>query len=90
MKRIVQYLQGTKEEGLIIEPTQNLGIDLYADADFSGLWNSEDPNDLICAKSRASFIITIGGITLVWKSKLQTKTALSTMESKYIALSLQV
>ena len=87
VKSIVRYLQGTKDEGLKIEPTENLGIDLYADADFSGLWKSEDSNDPICARSRTGFIITIGGIPLVWKSKIQTETALSTMESKYIALS---
>ena len=51
------------------------------------MWNSEDPCDPIRTRSQTGFIITIGGIPLVWKSKLQTKTALSTMESKYIALS---
>ena len=90
VKRIVRYLQGTKEEGLVIKPTQNLRIDLYADADFAGLWNSEDPCDPICTRSRTGFIITIGGIPLVWKSKLQTETALSTMESEYIALSMSM
>ena len=87
VKQIVRYLQGTKNEGLKIEPTENLRIDLYADANFHILVNSEDSNDPICARSRTGFIITIGGIPLVWKSKLQTETALSTMESKYIALS---
>ena len=38
-------------------------------------------------KSRTDFIVMIGNVPLVWKSKLQTEIALSTMESKYIALS---
>ena len=88
VKRIVRYLQGTKDKGLIIKPTQNLQIDLYADADFAGLWNSEDDQDPICVKSRSGYILTIGNVPLVWKSKLQTEIALSTMESEYIALSL--
>ena len=87
VKRIIRYLQGTKERGLVIEPTQKLMMDLYADADFAGLWNAEDSNDPICTKSRSGILLTIGNVPLLWKSKLQTETALSTMESKYIALS---
>ena len=37
VKRIIRYLRGTETKGLIIKPTSNLQIDLYADADFSGL-----------------------------------------------------
>ena len=80
MKQIIRYLQGTRNKGLVIKPTQNLRIDLYA-------WNSKNPCDPICTSSWTGFIITIGGVPLVWKSKLQTKTALSSMESEYIALS---
>ena len=87
MKRIVQYLQGTKMKGLVIKPTQKLMMDLYADADFAGLWNAKDSNDPICTKSRTGVLVTIGNVPLLWKSKLQTKTALSTMENEYIALS---
>ena len=64
-----------------------LHINLYADADFAGLWSSEDEHDPVCVKSRSGFIVTIGNVPLMWKSKLQTEIALSTMESEYIALS---
>ena len=37
VKPIVQYLQGTMDKGLIIDPTKELQMDLYADADFAGL-----------------------------------------------------
>ena len=87
VKRIVRYLKGTETNGLIIKPTKSLQMDLYADADFAGLWNAEDANDPICTKSRSGILITIGSVPLLWKSKLQTETALSTMESEYIALS---
>ena len=87
VKRIVRYLQGTKEKGLIIKPTKKLHMDLYADADFAGLWNQEEAIDPISAKSRTGILLTLGNVPLLWKSKLQTETALSTMESEYIALS---
>ena len=89
VKRRVLYLQGTKDKGLIMEPTERLMMDMYVDADFAGLWNGEDINDPICTKSRSGILLTIGNVPLLWKSKLQTETALSTMESKYIALSLR-
>ena len=65
-------------------------MDLYADADYSGLWNAEDVHNLICRKSRSGLLLTIRNVPLLWKSKLQTETALSTMESEYIDLLLRM
>jgi hypothetical protein len=39
------------------------------------------------AHARTGFVIKLGGCPLIWKSQLQTLTALSTAESEYIALS---
>jgi hypothetical protein len=38
-------------------------------------------------KSRTGYVLTLAGCPLIWASKLQTEIALSTLESKYIALS---
>ena len=38
-KRIIWYLQGTKDKGLIISPIKSLQVECHVDADFSGLWN---------------------------------------------------
>ena len=38
-------------------------------------------------KSRTGYVIRLGGSPLVWKSKLQTLVAVSTMKAKYVALS---
>ncbi len=38
-------------------------------------------------KSRSGFVITLGSVPVAWASKLQTETALSTMEAEYILLS---
>eukprot|EP00733_Pompholyxophrys_punicea_P000483 Pompholyxophrys_punicea_v1_NODE_136_length_3267_cov_3.636364.p3 type:complete len:181 gc:universal NODE_136_length_3267_cov_3.636364:718-176(-) len=72
---------------MIIAPTHDLSLDLYADADFAGLWNSETRDDPISVKSRSGYLVTLGGTPVVWSSKLQTEIALSTQEAEYIALS---
>jgi hypothetical protein len=87
LKRIVRYLQGTKDKGLRLKPTEDMQLDMYCDADFAGLWNHEDDQDPTCVKSRSGIILTLGGCPLTWSSKLQTEIALSTLEAEYIALS---
>ena len=88
VKRIVRYLIGTKEEGLSFGSDSKLNLEAYADANFAGLWGVEEPSDATCVKSRTGYLIRLGGCPLVWKSKLQTLIAVSTMEAEYIALSM--
>jgi Reverse transcriptase (RNA-dependent DNA polymerase) len=85
--RICRYLQGTKDKGLIFNPTEDLTLDCYVDADFVGLYGVEDDQDPVCVKSRTGYCLTLGGCPLIWVSKLQTEIALSTTEAEYIALS---
>jgi histone deacetylase 1/2 len=66
LKRIGRYLKGTRERGMIIRPTPDLSLDLYADADFAGLWSSERPDDSTSVKSRTGYLITIGGTPVIW------------------------
>jgi len=58
----------------------------YVDADLAGGFSTEDPMDPICAKSRTGYVLKLGQTPLVCVSKLQTKTALSTMEAETSAL----
>ena len=88
VKRIGRYLVGTRDKGLILRPTNDLNLECYVDADFAGLWNYEDPHNPVCVRSRSGYVITFSGVPIMWKSKLQTETALSTMEAEYIALSM--
>ena len=85
--RICSYLQGTKDNGLVFNPSKNLVVDCYADADFAGLWGHENPQDLICARSRIGFVETFSNCPLLWASKLQTEIDLSTLHYEYLALS---
>ena len=73
---------------LIFDPSDDLMLDCYPDADFAGLWGHEHPQDPHCACSCTGYVITLCGCTVVWSSKLQTEIALSTMESEYVALAL--
>ena len=84
VKRICRYLQGTKDNGLVFNPSKKLMVDCYADADFTGLWGHEDPQDPIYASSRTGFLVNFSNFHMLWVSKLQTEIDLSTLHSEYV------
>ena len=86
VKRIGRYLLGTKDAGIIFQTSSTPTLDMYVDADFAGLWSYEDLQDSDCVRSRSGHVIFLGDSPVVWKSKLQTEIASSTMEAEYIAL----
>ena len=90
VKRIVRYLIGTRDKGMLMTPNDHIALDCYVDADFAGLWNVEHYQDPTCAKSRTGYVILLGGCPLTWTSKLQTEISLSTMESEFVSLSLSL
>ena len=79
MNRICRYIQGTKDNGLVFNPSKKLVVDCYADADFAGLWGHEDPHDPICTRSRTGFVVNFSNCPLLWVSTLQTYIALSAL-----------
>jgi hypothetical protein len=87
VKKIIRYLQGTKDKGLIMTPSNDLSIDCYVDADFAGLYGVEDPQDPVSVKSRTGYVLLLADCPLLWVSKMQTEVAVSTMEAEYVALS---
>ena len=73
---------------MILTPNaKNLKLDLFADADFAGLFVAEDKHDPISVKSRTGLLLNFGGVPILCSSKLQSEIALSTLEAEYIALS---
>ena len=86
LKLIGRYLKNTSERVMVIQPTRELDFDVYPDADFAGMYGHEKPTDPACAKSCTGFVIMFAGVPISWQSKLQTETALSTMEAEVIAL----
>ena len=64
------------------DPTRSLEV--YADADFCGLFDQATAlYDPVTAKSRTGYLVLYMGCPIIWASKLQTETALSTCEAEY-------
>ena len=40
VKRIIRYLKGSTDQGLILKPKCNYKIDCYVDTDYAGLWST--------------------------------------------------
>jgi hypothetical protein len=52
VRRIVRYLKGNVDRGIIMNPTEH-SFEIYVDADFGGLWDKETAeDDPTTAKSR--------------------------------------
>lgn len=87
VKRICRYLLSTRDKGLVLRPDKTKGLECYVDADWAGSWTYHSSHDPLSTHSRTGFVIYYAGCPILWKSKLQTITALSTTEAEYIALS---
>ena len=81
LQRLACYLKQTKYCGFVLNPNYYLcKLDLYPDAYFAGVCGHENTTNPACVKSRTGFIITFADFTVLLISKLQTDTAISTME----------
>ncbi len=81
-------MAGTKDKGIIMKPDQRKGFEVYVVASFVGDWDPETSEwDSETAKSRRGYIFMFAGCPILWTSRVQSKVALSTTESKYIAIS---
>ena len=87
VKRIIRYLRGTLDEGIIMKPDVTKGFECYVDADFAGGFSVSDPMDPKSCLSRTGYVIMYARCPLIWSSKMQTTISLSTMEAEYVALS---
>ena len=94
VKRIIRYLLDTrldgKDRGLTFDvgdPKEVPKVECFVDADFAGLWNVEHNEDPVSSKSRTGFVVFVGNCPVIWQSKLQVETALSTTEAEVVALS---
>ncbi len=88
LKRIGRYLKLTPDRGMAMNPSSDVcKIVSYPDADFAGMYGHEKHTDPACTKSLIGCIVIFADCPVFWQSKLQTETALSTIEAKIIALS---
>ncbi|XP_062703498.1 uncharacterized protein LOC134285956 [Aedes albopictus] len=79
LKRVVRYLQGTKDFSLVYSRTKNDPLIGYADAD----WGS-DVND---RRSTSGFCFKIFDNTVTWVTRKQSTVSLSSTEAEYVSLS---
>ena len=88
---LTRYLKKTRDIGVCFNPNPEKGFECYCDADFLGNWSSSisDVNPST-SKSRSGWVIFYAGCPIIWASKLQTQTALSTTEAEYIAMSMSL
>ena len=85
--KIVRYLKGTKDKGIILNADKTRGIECYVDASFAPGWKAEDANEASNLLSRTGYIIYYASVPVHWCSKMQSEITLSTAESEYVALS---
>lgn len=89
IKRLVAYLIDTRNNGMVIRKFEKDNNKLYCwtDADFAGLYSTEDHQDPTSCRSRTGYVITLGDNPIYWSSRIQGEIADSTMAAEYIAAS---
>ncbi|XP_057965280.1 secreted RxLR effector protein 161-like [Malania oleifera] len=76
-KKVMRYLQGTKDYMLTYKHVDDLEVVVYTDLDFAGCQVSK--------KSTSGYVFMLAGGAISWKSIKQTIIASSTMEAEFIA-----
>ncbi|GKA29142.1 retrotransposon protein, putative, ty1-copia subclass [Tanacetum coccineum] len=81
VKNILKYLRNTKDMFLVYggNPSTELRVECYCDAGFE-----TDRDD---TKSQTGYVFVLNGGAVDWKSSKQSTTAMSAIESEYIAAS---
>uniref|UniRef100_A0A2N9GK36 Retrovirus-related Pol polyprotein from transposon TNT 1-94 n=1 Tax=Fagus sylvatica TaxID=28930 RepID=A0A2N9GK36_FAGSY len=76
-KKVMRYLQGTKDYMLMYRRTDNLEVIGYSDSDFAGCIDSR--------KSTSGYIFMMASGAVSWRSAKQTLIATSTMEAEFVS-----
>ena len=76
-KKVMRYLQGTKDYMLMYRQTDNLDLVGYSNADFASCVDSH--------KSTSGYIFIVAGGAISWRSVKQTLIATSSMEAKFVS-----
>ena len=73
--RILRYLKGTSNRGVLFGNNGNLNLMAYTDADWAG--------DKDSRKSTSGYFTLVGGNLVTWRSKKQNVVALSSAEAEF-------
>lgn len=78
VKRILRYLRGTLDHGIVFRRSNSNALTAYSDADWGG--------DKLDRKSTSAYVIYHGANLVSWCSKKQKTVARSSTDSEYRAL----
>lgn len=78
-KRVLRYLKGSKDLGIVYNRSASKEVVGYSDSDWA-----TDPAD---RKSTTGYLFVYAGGAVSWKSRKQTVVATSTAEAEYLAAS---
>ena len=76
-KKVLRYLQGTKNHMLTYKKSDHLEMTGYTDSDFVGCVDTR--------KSTFGYVYLLAGGAISWKSAKQSVIAASTMEAEFVA-----
>ena len=76
-KKVLRYLQGTKEYMLTYRRSDHLEVIGYSDSDYAGCVDTR--------KSTCGYLYLLAGGAISWKSVKQSVIATSTMEAEFVA-----
>jgi hypothetical protein len=77
-KRVLRYLKGTIDVGLVLGGQGSCTLAGYCDSDWA--------SDTATRRSRTGYVFMMNGAAVSWKSQHQPTVALSTAEAEYMAL----
>jgi len=78
IKRVLRYVKGSMDKGLVFYKNSCCVLQGFSDADWAG--------DHETRRSTTGFTFIFGGAAVSWDSQMQKTVALSTMEAEYMAL----
>ncbi|RVW83727.1 Retrovirus-related Pol polyprotein from transposon RE1 [Vitis vinifera] len=76
--KVLHYLKGNLEKGILFKKNNTLALEAYTDADFAG--------SLVDRRSTTGYCTFLGGNLVTWRSKKQNVVARSFVESEFRAI----
>ena len=78
VKRILRFVSGTLNHGLLLRPSRSNSISVYSDADWAG--------DVTDTRSTGGYALFYGDSLITWSSRKQATVSRSSIESEYKAV----
>ncbi|KAM2473307.1 hypothetical protein COP2_006450 [Malus domestica] len=80
--RILRYLKGSPDKGILFKKNNHLRVEGYTDADWAG--SADD------IRSTSGYFTFVGGNLVAWRSKKQNVVARSSAEAEYRGMALGI